>query len=308
MSPRADPGAAPTGELVPIADLDDPRIADYRNLKDAGLRAAHEQSAAIFVVEGRLAVRELLASRFAVRSLLVDDHQVHNVADLVAAVRERGAPVYVATRATVAGVVGFALHRGVVAVAARSAAVDGLSLVDDALDDASRGPALFAVLDGLNDHENLGAVFRNAAAFGVAAVLLDPTCADPLYRRSVRVSLGQVLAVPFGRLAPWPDALGTLRAKGVRVVALTPHVRGGRAHPVEIAELAARPAGNPLALVLGAEGPGLSPAALAAVDELVTIAMPGAVDSLNVATAAAIAFHALTSRTGHAAAPRGPRR
>ena len=287
-------GAASTGDLVWIDRLDDPRIADYRHLKDARTRAAYEQSEAIFVVEGRLAVRELLASCFPVRSLLVDDHQLYSAADVVDGVRARGATVYVATRQTLAGVVGFDLHRGVVAVARRRATTDGLSLVDGVLDgDARSERALFALLEGLNDHENLGALFRNAAAFGVAAVLLDPTCADPLYRRCVRVSLGHVLGVPFGSLSPWPDALAALRSRGVQIVALTPRAVDGRARSIEISDLAARPDDGPLALLLGAEGPGLSPAALDAADQIVTIAMPGGIDSLNVATAAAIAFHAL---------------
>jgi tRNA G18 (ribose-2'-O)-methylase SpoU len=143
------------------------------------------------------------------------------------------------------------------------------------------------VLEGLNDHENLGALFRNAAAFGVDAVLADPTTADPLYRRSVRVSLGHVLRVPWTRLPDWPDGLASLKAEGFVLVALTP---SADAEP--IAALAADPPAR-VALLLGAEGPGLSGAALAAADRRVRIPIAEGVDSLNVATAAAIAFHRL---------------
>jgi tRNA G18 (ribose-2'-O)-methylase SpoU len=220
--------------------------------------------------------------------------------DLVAATRARGAPVFVGSRALVAGTVGFALHRGVVAVANRPSPCDTRRL----LIGASRRPAadgvppLVAVLEGLNDHENIGALFRNAAAFGVAGVLLDPTCADPLYRRSVRVSVGHVLHVPFARLEPWPTGLDAVRAAGFLVAALAPRRAAGSGIPVvSLAELTARMSGSDpprgVALLLGAEGPGLTDAALAASDVVVPIAIVDRVDSLNVATAAAVAFHAL---------------
>ena len=148
---------------------------------------------------------------------------------------------------------------------------------------------MLAVLEGAGDHENLGALFRNAAALGVDGVLLGPRCADPLYRRSVRVSMGHVLRVPFAELAGrWPGALDTVRAAGLTVAALTP---AADAVPLARAGLA----GQRVALVLGAEGPGLTPEALAAADVRVRIPMATGVDSLNVATAAAIAFHAVGS-------------
>ncbi len=153
-------------------------------------------------------------------------------ADLVDAVRGTGAPVYVVPRARMASLVGFRLHRGVVAVADRPPDADP----DRVLAEAARGtglhggPPLVAVLEGLNDPENIGALFRNAAAFGVAAVLLDPTCGDPLYRRAVRVSVGHALHLPFARLDPWPDGLDRVRAAGFVVCALAPHPDGR--HPV----------------------------------------------------------------------------
>ncbi len=290
----------PTGPLVAVDDPADPRLADYRDLNDAELRRRRGADEGIVVVEGRVAVGQLLTSAYEVRSLLVDDHQVDAAAELVAGVRARGAPVYVGRRPVVAATVGFALHRGVVAIARRPPPTDAHVLVARAAHRPSvgGGPPMAAVLEGVNDHENLGALFRNAAAFGVGAVLLSPTCADPLYRRSVRVSVGHVLHVPFARLAPWPDTLDALRPAGLTLVALAPAGSAaacGR-RPVSPGELAARHAApgrarRGIALLLGAEGPGLSPTALAHADEVVAIPMAPGVDSLNVATAAAVAFH-----------------
>ena len=200
-----------------------------------------EQS--VFVVEGRLAVDRLLTSGYTVHSLLVDDHQVTAAGALVEATRARGAPVLVGSRAVVSGTVGFALHRGVVAIANRpSPARAGTARGRCRCNTCEGGvPRLVAVLEGLNDHENIGALFRNAAAFGVSGILLDPTCADPLYRRSIRVSVGHVLHMPFARLVPWPAGLQQVRAAGF-VVAAPGTPSGDRvALPVvSLAELKAR--------------------------------------------------------------------
>jgi tRNA G18 (ribose-2'-O)-methylase SpoU len=288
------------GPLVRVDDPEDPRIADYRELNDPAARMGRDADASIFVVEGKLAVDRLLASDYRVRSLLVDDHQVTAASDLVAGTRELGSAVYVGSRAVVAATVGFSLHRGVVAVAERKPPVEAGRLLVDAA--STQGPsgagACIAVLEGLNDHENIGSLFRNAAAFGVAGVLLDPTCADPFYRRSVRVSVGHVLRMPLARLTPWPTGLHQVREAGLIVAALTPHPTRGPGIPaVDLAELKARISRSEgsvgVALLLGAEGPGLSDGALAASDVTVTIPMADGVDSLNVATAAAVAFHAL---------------
>jgi tRNA G18 (ribose-2'-O)-methylase SpoU len=293
--PRVNPG-----ELIEVDDPDDPRLDLYRDLNDPAGRIRVDADQSVFVVEGRLAVDRLLRSEYTLRSLLVDDHQVAGASDLVAATRARGAPVFVGSRALVTGLVGFDLHRGVVAVAKRPSPVDPGRLLESATRTSAPpgATALVAVLEGLNDHENIGALFRNAAAFGAAAVLLDPTCADPLYRRSIRVSVGHVLHMPFARLTPWPSGLDQVRAAGFVVAALTPHPdTDGRVPTVSLSELRAsvsgpgHPAG--VALLLGAEGPGLSDAAVAASDVLVSIPMADGVDSLNVATAAAIAFHSL---------------
>ena len=214
-APKDLPVVTP-GPLVGVDDPDDPRLDLYRDLNDPAGRIRLDADQSVFVVEGRLAVDRLLTSEYSVRSLLVDDHQVTAASDLVAATRARGAPVFVGSSAVVAGTVGFALHRGVVAVANRpSPAGIGRLLADAAGTSAPEGAfPLVAVLEGLNDHENIGALFRNAAAFGVAGVLLDPTCADPLYRRSIRVSVGHVLHMPFARLVPWPTGLHQVRAAG----------------------------------------------------------------------------------------------
>jgi tRNA G18 (ribose-2'-O)-methylase SpoU len=179
-----------------------------------------------------------------------------------------------------AEVVGFHLNRGVLAVADKTPPADPDRLVSNA--------RLLAVLEGVGDHENLGSIFRNAAGFGVDGILLGPGCADPLYRRSVRVSMGHVLRVPFAPVPEWPGALHWLRDKGFRVLALTPS-------PTAIPLRKAVQPGVRTAVLLGAEGPGLTDAALAASDERVCIPMAGDVDSLNVATAAAIAFHTLVT-------------
>jgi tRNA G18 (ribose-2'-O)-methylase SpoU len=295
-----DPHPVTLGPLIEVHDSDDPRLDLYRLLNQPAARMRLDADHSVFVVEGRLAVDRLLTSGYTMRSLLVDDHQVDAASHLVAATRARGVPVLVGSRAVVASTVGFDLHRGVVAVADRPPAAQAEQLLAEATRSAAACPVV-AVLEGLNDHENIGALFRNAAAFGVAGILLDPTCADPLYRRAIRVSVGHVLHLPFARLAPWPAGLHGLRAAGFQVAAMAPRPAADRVVPVvTIAELQASISGpSPpigVALLIGAEGPGLTRAALAASDVVVSIPMADGVDSLNVATAAAIAFHGLSHR------------
>jgi tRNA G18 (ribose-2'-O)-methylase SpoU len=224
-----------------------------------------------------------------VRSLLFTPAQWARLeADVTAAGCQ--APVFVAERNVLAEVAGFDVHRGAAAAADRLPAAhpnDILRILK-----SMPGPATVAVAEGLNDYENVGALFRNAAAFGVAAVLVDPTTADPLYRRSVRVSLGHVLHMPFGRLAPWPGRLDTVRTSGFELVALTPSPDAD-----SIDDVAVR-VGDRVALLLGAEGSGLSPEVLAIADHRARIPMASGVDSLNVATAAAVALHVLAGRRG----------
>jgi len=266
-------------EPVDVADAADVRLADYAALTDAALRERVEHGEGLFIAEGELVIRQLLRSAYPVRSVLVTPRRYERLRDVLDGV---GAPVYVAPPEVLEAVVGFPLHRGAVASACRTPLPDPTALLSTA--------RTVAVLEGLNDHENIGAVFRNAAALGVDALLLSPTCADPLYRRSVRVSMGGVLHVPFTALAPWPAGLAQVTAAGFETVALTP------AGDVAVGELGRR-AGR-VAVLLGAEGAGLSAGALAMADRRVRIPMRVGTDSLNVATAAAIAFHRLWERPG----------
>jgi tRNA G18 (ribose-2'-O)-methylase SpoU len=261
---------------VAIGHPDDPRVRLYCGLRDADLRRRVEADHGVFVVEGALAVRRLLGSNWSVRSVLVRPERLGAVADVVATAEAHGVAVFVAGQPVFDRVAGFAAHRGVLALGERQP--------DRHAGDLLGGTNLAVILEGLNDHENIGAVFRNAAAFGAGAVLLDPTCGDPLYRRSVRVSAGHVLSVPFARLSPWPAALGTVRQAGFCLVALDPSARAS----IEIL----RPQG-PLALMVGAEGSGLTEAARAEATAEARIDMSAGVDSLNVATALAIALYRL---------------
>lgn len=232
------------------------------------------------IAEGAVVVRRLLTSAYPVRALLGVPRRYDELAEELSGV---SAPFYVTDAVTMAAVVGFHLNRGVLATADRIAFPPAAALLA-----TSRR---VAVLEGVADHENIGSIFRNAAALGIDAVLLADGCADPLYRRSVRVSMGNVLAVPF---APLPGlATGgaeLLRANGFRIVALTPHAG---ARPVSEIGGALRAGSERVAIVLGSEGPGLTEAALGCADVLARIPMTGGVDSLNVATAGAIAFAAL---------------
>ena len=262
--------------ITPIEDPADPRVDDFRDISVADRRPDRPGGRGLVIAEGVVVVRRLVESGYPVRSLLGVPRRVAELATDLAGL---AVPAYVTDPDTMATVVGFHLNRGVLAVAGRAAAPDPDALL--------RTARVVAVLEAVNDHENLGALFRNAAALGVDAVLLGPRCADPLYRRSVRVSMGHVLRVPFAELpGPWPAALVRLRAAGLRVAALTP---GPDSVPLTREAVGA----DRVALLLGAEGPGLSAESLAAADVRVRIPMAPGVDSLNVATAAAVAFHVL---------------
>ncbi len=258
--------------MITVDDPDDARLDDYR-----GLRLREDRLRDHFVIEGHAAVAELLQSPYQPRSVLVLDRKADRIAPLIDGV---DVPVYVAPEPVLRNTLGFNLHRGVIASAHRTPLPDPATLLE-------RSTAI-AVLEGLNDHENLGSLFRNARAFGIEAVLLDPQTADPLYRRCIRVSMGHVLRLPFSRFDAWPDAIDEIRDAGFTVVALTPS-----SHALSIDEVAAsRP--DKVAVLLGAEGPGLSDDAMARADMCVRIPMSSDVDSVNVATAAAIAFHRLS--------------
>jgi tRNA G18 (ribose-2'-O)-methylase SpoU len=269
-------------EPVVITDPADRRVDDYRQLHDARARRLMErpgdEGPGFFVAEGAHALQRLLASGRRLRSVLVDPVRLEALAGDLAGL---AAPVLVADQPTLLAVAGFPVHRGVLAAADRWALPDPAEVL--------AGAERVAVLEDINDHENLGVIFRSAGSLGVDAVLLSPRCCDPLYRRSVRVSMGHVLAVPWTRLEPWPEAIGVVAGAGFSLVAFTPAadaepLTGWRPSP-----------GERVAALLGAEGPGLSPAALAAAHRRLTIPMRRPGDSLNVGSAAAIAFFAVTA-------------
>jgi tRNA G18 (ribose-2'-O)-methylase SpoU len=255
----------------PVSDPADPRVADYIGLSDPDLRRHVEAQHGFFVAESPRVIETVARAGRRIRSVLLTPAQA---AALAPVLDPLGVTEYVAPPDVMREVVGFDLHRGAVAVVERWPLPELRAVLD--------GAPRVAVLEGIVDHENLGMLFRNAAAFGIGGVVLDGTCADPLYRRSVRVSIGHVCTVPWTRYSN----LGELRAAGLVLVALTP-ARDARA----IDEFTWPARG---ALMVGSEGPGLSGEALAAADVRVRIPMAPGVDSLNVATAAAIAFHAST--------------
>jgi len=263
-----------------VDDPHDPRLADYLQLTDVALRRRMEPSRGIYLAESEKVIRRALAAGHRPVSFLMAPRWLADLADLVAQASRDGIPVYAADHPVLEALTGFHLHRGALAAMARPV----LPAVGELLVDARR----VAVLEDVVDHTNVGAVFRSAAALGVDAVLVTPQCADPLYRRSVRVSMGTVFQVPWTRIDPWPrGGVESLRAAGFTVAALA--LAEGS---VTLEELAAAPPQR-LALVLGAEGDGLSRQTVAAADLAVRIPMAGGVDSLNVAAAGAVAFWAL---------------
>lgn len=257
----------------PVSDPADPRLDGYVGLTDAQLRARYEAAHGLFVVEGHTALGRAARSRHPLRSVLCLPGRL---AAVRAALDGTGAdvPVYVADRAVLAATAGFDVHRGVLALAERG--------VPRAAGEVTATARTLLVLEGLSDQENLGAIARSARALGVDGLLLDPTTADPLGRRAVRVSMGELLQLPWARLTPWPDALTALADDGWRVLALTP------ADDALDIRAVCRSPGDRVALLLGAEGPGLTAAAMARA-ERVRIPIAAGVDSLNVGHAAAVA-------------------
>ncbi len=255
--------------------LDDPRLDDYRDVRDERLR----ERGGAFAVESREVVRRLLRERrFHLRSVLLTEPALETLHDLL----DGSTAVYVARNDLIRNVVGYNFHRGCMGVAERGTALG----LDDLL---ATSPRTIVVCERLSNPDNVGGVFRNAMAFGAGGVVLSPGCADPLYRKVVRVSIGGSVSVPFVETAEWPGTLERLRAAGFTVVALT--TRGG-------ADVGTLDAPSRLALLLGAEGDGLTDAALAHVDGRTTIPMAGGVDSLNVVVACGIALDRLATVRG----------
>lgn len=258
--------------VIHVASVSDPRLDDYRNIPDPELLRRR----GIFIAEGRHVVRRLLTgSRFAARSILVTPPALASLADVLG--RFDRLPVYVVGQDELNAVTGFNIHRGCLAVGAREPL--------PAWEALAAGAARLLVLERVANADNVGGLFRSAAAFGVEAVLLGPACADPLYRKAIRTSMGATLRVPFATLGTWPSDLERLKALGVRLLACTP---AADAEPLPGVAPPPR-----TALLVGHEGEGLSAEAFAAADARLRIPMAPGVDSLNVATAAAIAMYGL---------------
>jgi len=270
--------------IIAIDDLDDPRVAEYRNIPDPELLRSH----GVFIAEGRRVVRQLLApGRFETRSVLVSPAALEGLHDALGT--QGPLPVYVMAVERLTTLVGFNLHRGCLAIGVRPKAARVASWWQE----AARSRLVVAV-ERVGNADNMGAVFRNALAFGAGGVLLSPGCCDPLYRKSIRVSMGAALQLPYAIDDEWPGGLRAMQASGARVLALTPRPP---ARDLDDA-LAVIAPGATVALLLGHEGDGLSEGAMDVADERVRIAIRPGVDSLNVATAAAIALHACRRRLG----------
>lgn len=266
--------------VVHVTDPADERLADYAALTDVALRRRLEPELGLYMAESSTVIRRALAAGHRPRSFLMTQRWLAELTDIIEDSESRfgDVPVYVGSAAVVESITGFHLHRGALAAMHRPV----LPQVADLVVGARR----VAVLEDVVDHTNVGAVFRSAAALGVDAVLVSPRCADPLYRRSVRVSMGTVFQVPWTRIGPWPGGLELLRSLGFTVAALAL-----ADDAMSLDDVAAAPPQR-LAIVLGTEGDGLSRQAVAAADLVVRIPMAGGVDSLNVAAASAVAFWA----------------
>lgn len=273
-------------EPIDVADPTDPRLADYVALRDASLRRHLESEQGLFIAEGEKVIRRAVEAGYRPRSFMLAARWLESLGDVV-----RDAPVYRVSEATAERVSGFHVHRGALASLFR----ETRHTLDDLLGRAGSGTSgapdrtrsRIAVLEDLVDHANVGAVFRSAAALGVDAVLVTPRCADPLYRRSIKVSMGAVFQVPWTRIDPWPEGIDRLKDAGYVVAGMT---LGDDA--ITLDELVAENHQR-LALVFGTEGHGITPRADRRLDRRVTIPMMGGVDSLNVAASSAVAFYAI---------------
>ena len=296
-------------EPIVLDDPDDPRLRDYTGLTDVVLRRRREPAEGLFIAEGEKVIRRAGAAGYPMRSMLLSAKWLEPMRDVV---ERTGAPVYVVAPELAERVTGYHVHRGALASMARlplpgvqqvlsgARRVAMMEAVNDHTNigavsplslQKSAGQCRVAIFEDLVDHANLGAAFRNAAALGVEAVFLTPRCADPLYRRAVKVSMGAVFSVPYTRLESWPGDAGLFREEGFVVAALCLSENS-----ITLDELAGRQY-EKLALLLGTEGEGLSDGALRAADEHVSIPMDAGVDSLNVAAASAVAFYATRPRS-----------
>ncbi len=270
-----------------INSIEDARVQGYRGARDGDLA----RDRGTFLVEGRLVVEALLEhSGYRARSVLGSESALGSIEGAVARAEARWGEevaVYVADRGVMDGLVGFPIHRGCIAECDRGPVRSAEEVVG-----ALEGDAAIVVLEGVNNHDNVGGIFRSALSLGARAVLIDPGTVDPLYRKSIRVSIGAALRLPWGATGALPEGLECLKRAGFVCVGLTPD---GVARDLDAF---AREAPGRVAIVVGAEGPGLTAATASACDARVRIAMAPEVDSLNVGTAAAIALHRLVRRVG----------
>ena len=268
--------------LIRIDSSDDNRLFEFRNVPDPQLL----RHRGLFVAEGRLVVTRLLASGLETRALLVTEAALASLESLLT---DRTFPVYVVPHAVMNGVTGFDFHRGCLAIGVRPPAHDWREVVAGRRDQQT---SPLVVLERIGNVDNIGSIFRSAAAFGVGGVLLQEDCADPLYRKAIRTSMAASLTMPYA-MVPWPDSLRELRECGWATVAMTPAADA----PV-LRDVAATLRGQQVAIVLGHEGDGLTQSALAACTHRARIAMANQVDSVNVATAAAIALYEIVIGSG----------
>jgi tRNA G18 (ribose-2'-O)-methylase SpoU len=265
-------------DVQDVTDPDDPRLDDFRDLNSVDRRPDLPTGKGLVIAEGVLVVQRMLASRFTPHALLGTDRRLVELNDDMADVSGIAAPYYRASADVMARAIGFHLNRGVLAAARRVPELSVVQVLDQA--------RTVAVVEGVNDHENLGSIFRNAAGLSVDAVVFGAGCADPLYRRAVRVSMGHALLVPYAWAKQWPADLVMLKEAGFRLLAMTPHPEAAMLPQAMEAVRDER-----VAVLVGAEGPGLTPATLRSSDVRVRIPMSRGTDSLNVATAAALAFY-----------------
>ncbi|MBD0863928.1 RNA methyltransferase [Gordonia sp. zg691] len=268
-------------DVIDIDDPADPRVDDFRDLNSVDRRPdlpvlpGGRPGRGLVIAEGVLVAQRMIASRFPTHAFLGVAKRLDELADDLADPSLAGVPFFRTSAEVMAEIVGFHLNRGVLAVSRRPATLS----VPEVLENART----VAILEGVNDHENIGSVFRNAAGLGVDAVLFGQGCADPLYRRCVRVSMGHALLVPFARFDEWPRGLDVVRSEGFRLVSMTPDP--------DAVPLAEAVDAEKVGFLVGAEGPGLTASAMASTDVKARIPMSRGTDSLNVATAAAVAFY-----------------
>jgi tRNA G18 (ribose-2'-O)-methylase SpoU len=265
--------------IEPVADAADPRLGEYGGLTDVQLRGRRELAEGLFVAEGEKVIRRAVAAGYEPRSFLLAERWLAGMSEVITAT---DAPAYVGSADLLETITGYRVHRGALAIFGRRP----VPTVAEVLREAQQ----VLVLEDLVDHTNVGLIFRSAAALGIDAVILAPRCADPLYRRAIKTSMGATLSLPYARLDDWHRGLSTIRDSGFAVLALTPDPA---AEPIEAA---LRSVGQRVALVLGTEGAGLSARWLTTSDRLVRVRQRTEVDSLNVATAAAIACYLLAYR------------